>query len=60
MIINKNSWLTPQRREEMACAVLGGKLSKAQAARVRTVPTRRPTGTGQPMVLKPRAMMFGW
>jgi transposase len=34
MNIHKNARLTPRRREEMACAVLGGKLSKAQAARV--------------------------
>jgi|GEM_PF-4824874 len=32
MNIHKNARLTPLRREEMAAAVLGGKLSKAQAA----------------------------
>ncbi|MBO9127828.1 MULTISPECIES: IS481 family transposase [unclassified Rhizobium] len=37
MNIHKNARLTPRRREEMACAVLGGKLSKAQAARVNGV-----------------------
>lgn len=34
MNIHKNARLTPLRREEMAAAVLGGRLSKAQAARV--------------------------
>lgn len=32
MNIHKNARLTPLRREEMAVAVLGGRLSKAQAA----------------------------
>lgn len=34
MNIHKNARLTPLRREEMALAVLGGALTKAQAARV--------------------------
>jgi transposase InsO family protein len=34
MNIHKNARLTPMRREEMALAVVGGRLSKAQAARV--------------------------
>ncbi|QNQ62434.1 IS481 family transposase [Brucella sp. 6810] len=34
MNIHKNARLTPLRREEMAVAVLGGRLTKAQAARL--------------------------
>lgn len=34
MNIHKNARLTPLRREEMAVAVLGGALTKAEAARV--------------------------
>ncbi|ABY37626.1 transposase for insertion sequence element IS6501 [Brucella suis ATCC 23445] len=34
MKIHKNARLTPLRREEMAVAVLGGRLTKAQAARL--------------------------
>ena len=34
MNIHKNARLTPVRREEMALAVISGRLSKAQAARV--------------------------
>ncbi|CDM60931.1 insertion sequence transposase protein (plasmid) [Rhizobium favelukesii] len=34
MNIHKNARLTPLRREEMAVSVLGGTLSKAQAARL--------------------------
>ena len=37
MNIHKNARLTPLRREEMAVAVLGGALTKAQAARVYAV-----------------------
>src|SRR5262249_9205148 len=34
MNIHKNARLTPLRREEMACCVVEGRLSRAQAARV--------------------------
>ncbi|NLS16102.1 IS481 family transposase [Rhizobium sp. P40RR-XXII] len=37
MNIHKNARLTPLRREEMASAVVGGRLSQAQAARVYAV-----------------------
>jgi uncharacterized low-complexity protein len=50
MNIHKNARLAPLRREEMAVAVLGGALTKAQAARIKRVRNVKPLwsklGTG--------------
>lgn len=55
MNIHKDAQLTPLHRVEMAVAVLGGALTKAQAARVYAVSATNTSGTPRRVLKRGKA-----